>query len=260
MRIVQISDLHLFDDPEKDLLGLNTCKSFDAVVNLVSAHHSSPDMIVLTGDISQDYSAPAYLYVAKALQNFTCPIYWLAGNHDVPDIMQKTFAGTHLKEDKAILLGDWLLILLNSHYPKHVEGLLGRAELSRLDYYLSQHPKQHTLVFLHHHPICVGSKWLDKSCLQNADDFFAITDRHSQIRGIICGHVHQVFETQRQGVPIISAPSTCIQFLPSSEGFALDRIHPGYRWIELHSDGTFQTGVERLPQFVNTADFSATGY
>jgi Icc protein len=215
---------------------------------------------VLTGDVSQDFSEAAYLTAAKSLANFQCPIYWLPGNHDVPDVMYKTFANTSLKEDKAILLGNWLLILLNSHYPKHVEGLLGRGELSKLEYYLSQHPTQHTLVFLHHHPVLVGSKWLDKSILQNPDQLFEVIDRYPQVKGIVCGHVHQVFETERRGVPIISAPSTCIQFLPGSEDFALDSKNPGYRWFELNADGTFQSGVERLVNFVNTSDFTSKGY
>lgn len=260
MRLIQISDLHVFADPEAELLGLNTAKSFEAVLNRIGEDPIPPDMIVLTGDVSQDESATAYLNVAKACERFSCPVYWLPGNHDIPDLMQMTFAKTQLKEDKAILHGNWLLILLNSHYPRHVSGLLGRSELSRLEYFLSQHPQQNTLVFMHHHPVTIGVKWLDKQVLINADDFFDITDLHSQIRGIICGHVHQVFETHRQGVPILSAPSTCFQFVPNTPNFALDDISPGYRWFDLNPDGTFKTGVERVVNFNNTVDFSSTGY
>jgi Icc protein len=163
-------------------------------------------------------------------------------------------------EDKAIVLGDWLLVLLNSHYPQHVAGLLGRTELSRLDHYLNQHNDKHAMLFLHHPPVPVGSAWLDKSRLTNPDDLFNITDKHSNVRGIISGHAHQAYETHRQGVPILTAPSTCIQFLSHSQQFALDTLSPGYRWIELLSDGKFKTGVERVKDFENTADFSAKGY
>src|SRR5580704_3318027 len=108
MRLIQISDLHLFAEPEKTLLGLNTAKSFEAVLACIEQDPISPDMIILTGDLSQDDSAGAYLYIAKACERFTCPVYWIPGNHDVPDLMQKTFVQTQLKEDKAILLGNWL--------------------------------------------------------------------------------------------------------------------------------------------------------
>jgi Icc protein len=260
MRLIQISDLHLFADPDSCLLGLNTLKSLEAVLNLVTENSVPPDMIALTGDLSQDETAGAYLKIAQLCKRFTCPLYWIPGNHDDPDLMQKTFAKTNIKEDKAILLGNWLIILLNTHYPKHVPGLLGRSELSRLEYFLTQHPNQHTLVFMHHHPVPVGVKWLDRLGVINAEDFFAITDRYSQIRGIIFGHIHQVFETHRQGVPLLSAPSTCIQFMPNVEHFALENINPGYRWFDLNPDGTFKTGVERVKDFENTADFLSEGY
>jgi Icc protein len=260
MRLIQISDLHLFADPEKTLLNLNTAKSYEAVLTRLEEDPIPPDMIILTGDLSQDDSVGAYLHIAKSCERFECPVYWIPGNHDSPDLMQKTFAQTQLKEDKAILLGNWLLILLNSHYPKHVPGLLGRSELSRLEYFLSQHPTQHALIFMHHHPVPVGSKWIDLQVLINADDFFAIVDKHPQTKGIIFGHVHQVFESQRHNVPLLSAPSTCFQFVPDSELFALDNINPGYRWLDLNPDGTFESGVIRVVDFENTVDFSSQGY
>jgi len=260
MRLIQISDPHMFADLQAQLLGLNTAKSFEAVLGRIEEDPLPPDIVLLTGDLSQDESPGAYLNIAKACERFSCPVYWLPGNHDIPDLMQKTFAQTQMKEDKAILLGNWLLILLNSHYPRHVSGFLGRSELSRLEYFLSQHPHQHTLIFMHHHPVPIGVKWLDQQIVMNADDFFDITDQHSQIRGIIFGHVHQVFETHRKGVPILSAPSTCFQFAPNTADFALDDINPGYRWFELKPDGTFKTGIERVVNFTNTVDFSSRGY
>lgn len=260
MRLIQISDLHLFADTQAELLRLNTAKSFEAVLDLIGEDPLPPDVVVITGDIAQDESAQAYLNLAKYCERFSCPVYWVPGNHDAPDLMQKTFAQTQLKSDKAVLIGDWQLILLNSHYPKHVAGLLGRSELSRLAYFLSEHTDQHALIFMHHHPVQTGAKWLDQLALINADDFFSIVDQYSQIRGIICGHVHQVFETQRKGVPILSAPSTSIQFLPAVDDFTLDDINPGYRWFELQPDGTFKTGVERVVNFNNTVDFSSEGY
>lgn len=262
MRVIQISDSHLFGDLARDLLGLNTHASFAAVVDAVCVEAASakPDMVVLTGDISQDFSEQSYVNAAKVCERFACPVYWLPGNHDSPETMQKVFSSTQLKSDKAIIFGDWLFILLNTHYPKHVSGYLARSELAHLDYYLSHYPNQHTLVFLHHHPVLMNARWLDTSCLTNPDDFFEIIDKYPQIRGIVFGHVHQVFETHRKNIPILSAPSTCIQFLPGQKEFKVDNNNPGYRWFELSPDGLFKTGVERLKQFNNTVDFSATGY
>jgi len=260
MRLVQISDTHLYSNPSQTLLKLNTQQSFEAVVDLLKSDLKKPDIIILTGDMSQDNSEHAYERVVKALDKFPCPIYWVPGNHDDPELLQAVFSRSKFREDKAILLGDWLLVLLNSHYPKHVAGLVGRSELSRLDHYLGQHSDKHAALFLHHPPVPVGSAWLDQSRLTNSEDLFNITDKHSNVCGIFSGHAHQDYQTHRQGVPILTAPSTCIQFLSHSQQFSLDTVAPGYRWIELLPEGKFKTGVARVKDFENTVDFSAKGY
>jgi len=261
MRIVQISDAHIFTDIQYGkLLGLNTAVSFEAVLQLVESNTKSPDLIILTGDLSQDETSPAYQHIAKSCERFKCPIYWIPGNHDNPALMYQIFNKTQLKDEKAILLGNWLFILLNSHYPKHVDGLLAKTEFFHLQHYLSLHPKQHTMVFLHHPPVSVGSKWVDNLALKNAKELFNITDKHPQIKAIVCGHVHQEFHTTRKNVHIYTTPSTCIQFKSNSQNFKLDKLNPGYRWFDLNANGTFNTGIERLINFDNTVDFTSKGY
>ena len=41
----------------------------------------------------------------------------------------------------------------------------------------------------------------------------------------------------------MSSPSTCAQFLPNSDDFALDVRSPGYRWLELSDNGAMHTKV-----------------
>jgi Icc protein len=66
------------------------------------------------------------------------------------------------------------------------------------------------------------SRWLDSVGLHNAADLFAATDRHASVRAIVWGHVHQEFDALRKGVRLLAVPSTCAQFLPHSEQFAID--------------------------------------
>ena len=56
VKVLQLTDCHLFADKNKDLLGVNTYKSFDAVLNAIKAQNFDYDFIAFTGDISQDYS------------------------------------------------------------------------------------------------------------------------------------------------------------------------------------------------------------
>jgi Icc protein len=76
---------------------------------------------------------------------------------------------------------------------------------------------------------------------------FAVTDRHSCVRAMAWGHVHQAFEGRRHGVRLFGTPSTCAQFLPGAEQFALDPTPPGYRRFTLRADGTLDSEVLRVP-------------
>lgn len=56
MTVLHLSDPHLFADEKGSLLGVNTQESFCAVLDDVRAKGVDPDVIIVTGDISQDYS------------------------------------------------------------------------------------------------------------------------------------------------------------------------------------------------------------
>jgi Icc protein len=99
------------------------------------------------------------------------------------------------------------------------------------------------MVCVHHHPVEMASRWLDAVGIDNAEALFAVLDAHPQLRAISWGHVHQCFDARRRGVRLLATPSTCAQFLPLSEQFALDARAPAYRRLTLRSDGTLETDV-----------------
>lgn len=260
IHILQISDTHLFCNSEGTLLSLNTRQTFDAVIKMIYEESVPIDMIILTGDLSHDGTSESYQYLADKLKLFNCPIYWLPGNHDVLDPMEKTLSNTQLKSDKEIIFENWHLLLLNSLVPKQASGLLGDKELNKVERFINNPKQDHQLIFLHHQPIPVGSNWLDGVGLLNGSAFLSLIKKAARLRGVIFGHVHQSFDETQDNLHFISAPSTSIQFLPKSYNFALDKIAPGYQYIELTSDGTIQATVKRLKNFESNIDFSAKGY
>jgi Icc protein len=100
------------------------------------------------------------------------------------------------------------------------------------------------MVCLHHHPIAMGSRWLDSIGLANADEFWRIIDAHPHVRAVSFGHVHQEYEGRRGTVQIYATPSTGAQFEPHSERFSIDARPPAYRPFELHDDGRIETQVQ----------------
>lgn len=245
VRIAQISDTHLLANASHALMGINTENSLHAVLTHIEENFL-PDLALLTGDLSQDGSASSYQRLEQHIQNLSRPAYWLPGNHDEFHIAHSVFENSAISNDKFICIQKWQIILLNSQKPGAVEGYLTNTELDFLEARLQEYPNHHTLLCLHHHPLPIGSAYLDAMGLQNASDFLSIIDSYSNIRGVICGHVHQASEIQRKGIPFLSAPSTNVQFKPHSEMFAVDTCAPGYRWLELGTDGMIKTGIHRI--------------
>jgi 3',5'-cyclic-AMP phosphodiesterase len=104
------------------------------------------------------------------------------------------------------------------------------------------------MICVHHHPVSMGSRWLDAVGIDNAEALFEVLDAHAQVRAIVWGHVHQCFDARRRGVRLLATPSTSAQFLPQADNFAVDARPPAYRRLTLHEDGTLDTEVTWLEE------------
>jgi len=144
--------------------------------------------------------------------------------------------------------GRWRIVLLDSYLQGSASGRLGREALAQLEQALATAGNRHCLVTLHHHPVPMSSRWLDQVGLQNADEFLSVIDRHRNVRAIVWGHVHQAYDALRKDVRLLATPSTCAQFVPLADEFAVDRRPPAYRTLELRSDGSLITEVVWVEQ------------
>lgn len=259
INILQITDCHLTKEADGDLLGVNTRESLDAVMQVILARNEQPDHILATGDLAQDASTEAYTYFKSIISTFACESSWLPGNHDQRKPMQQVI-GSGKELDKVVRIGRWQIVMLDSLVEGAVHGRLESAELTLLEQALNDSPDLHTLVCLHHHPISIDSVWLDNIGLKNADELLALVERYDNVKAILWGHIHQHLDAEYKGIKLMATPSTCIQFLPKSTGFAVDDIAPGYRWLRLHADGSVESDVVRADAYEFELDMQSNGY
>lgn len=257
--LVQLSDSHLFADADGKLLGMDTCDSLQRVIQQVLEEQPQIDLILATGDLSQDGSEASYQRFRQLTAAFGTPSRWLAGNHDETPPMQAACKGSELLEP-VIDVGAWRIVMLDSSIPGAVPGFLADDQLELLERTLDEAPQRHHLVCLHHHPVPIGCKWMEPIGLRNADALFAILDRHPQARAVLWGHIHQEFDQMRGNLRLLASPSTCVQFAPGSEDFQVGNEAPGYRWLRLHADGGLDTGVSRVNGIHFEVDYSVKGY
>lgn len=248
VRLVQFTDPHLYGDESLSLRGVATLPALRAALDHARAHDWPPDALLVTGDLVQD-DPGGYAHFRRVFAGLGLPVLCVAGNHDEPQAMRRELAGAPFVLDGYVDLGRWRIVLLDSCIPGCAGGHVSAETLAALEAALAGAGKRHCLVCLHHHPVAMASRWLDRVGLDNAAEFLACIDRHSNVRAVLWGHVHQSFDGLRRGVRLLATPSTCAQFLPNADTFTVDRRPPGYRTLELRSDGTLLTEVVWVEQF-----------
>lgn len=259
LEVVQLTDSHLFGEPQGQLLGLDTYDSLQRVIELVLAERSRIDLVLATGDLSQDGSTDSYRYFRQLSERIAAPVRWCPGNHDQRENMHEVARSSGLM-NPVLDLGNWRIVLLDSLIPGKVFGRLHAAQLALLDKTLGEAPERHCLVCLHHHPVVIGSRWMDRLGLRNAAALFDILARHAQVRVLLWGHIHQEFDQVRDGLRLLASPSTCVQFEPGSKTFQVSSQAPGYRWLRLYEDGRLDTGVSRITGFEFQVGADIKGY
>jgi len=230
-RILQISDCHCYAEDGRKLAWADRDvypnRNLRAVLRRLSTVPA--DRLVITGDLADDGSSAAYRRVDQLLADFPLPAYALPGNHDSYEKM-----GAALKivgTPRQIKLGNWRLVFLDSNRAADPVFLAGLP------------PNEHIALFMHHHPVPVGSAFLDDLGLPAAEEFWEQAEKFGDIKAVFHGHVHQEFEAVKKGVKIYGAPATSIQGLPEQSTLKIEHAIPGWREITLQDDGTVKTEV-----------------
>lgn len=245
-RLVQFTDLHWYADPAGEYRGLATRASFRRVLTAAQATRWPPDALLMTGDLVDDGSPKGYAALAAELAPLGLPALCIPGNHDAPSALAALTGQRHMRVGGQHRVGAWQVCLLNTFVPDDARGRVAPAQLAALEKALAREPARPALVALHHHPVPMGSRWLDTVGLIEPEAFLAAIGRHPQVRAVVFGHVHQEHDEVRGGLRLLGTPSTCVQFTKHSADFATDAaLGPGFRWLELHDDGRLDTGVGR---------------
>ncbi|WP_236585781.1 metallophosphoesterase, partial [Bordetella pseudohinzii] len=183
--LLQLTDSHLMDDPEALMLGVNTDASLRAVLDLARRKEARPDLMLLTGDLSQDGSPAAYRRLRAHLADASHPVRCLPGNHDAPRVLRQELG------DWAQPVHDlpgWRVILLDSTVPGQDLGHMGEAQFALLDQALRDADNRHVLVALHHNLVRVDGNWHDPMMVDNASAVFARLSSHPRTRIALWGH------------------------------------------------------------------------
>ncbi len=269
MVLAQITDSHLFSSVDGLHHGYNVLENLRKVL-LSICGNPAIKYIIFTGDLTQDHTEQSYQnFVDCVLEcKITVPIYYLAGNHDEPELLDKYFSVSPFQADKEINLSHWQVQLVDSKSATPA-GYVSEQALGKLEDTIKE--DKHQLLMMHHHPIDVGY-FIDQHGLQNKEAFWQAINGYSNIKAIACGHVHgdmrltnpltklsnkpldkslsqqlnPKLTKDKEPVILYTCPATSIQFDPSVDGVAALAKGPGYRLFYLYADGQLSTDVVTL--------------
>ena len=213
MLIVQISDMHFLRKGVLSFGKVDTHLHMARTIAAIKALRPAPDMVLISGDLTNDGDLPTCQALAEMLDDLSLPIYPVPGNHDnrafirgaFPKVAALSYEG-HLR----YAVEDWPLriLALDSSVDGKPYGRLGGDQLAWLSAALEQDRNKPALVMLHHPPFKTGIEHMDWSMLRDADALAAVISRHGQVERVLAGHVHRAIQMRFAGTIAQIAPGT----------------------------------------------------
>ena len=248
MLIAQITDTHIKAPGKLSYGKVDTSQNLEQCIGHINALLPRPDVVLVTGDIT-DFGRPEEYHQAGLLLNqLTMPYFVISGNHDLPDAMRIEFdEHRYLPVDGFVhyVIEDYpvRMIGLDTQVVGKPYGLMCQQRLDWLEQQLLADPERPTLVFMHHHPFDTGIEHMDAQNCRNGEALGSLVEQHPQIKYILCGHVHRQVEVAWHGtlVAIGPSPGHSVALDLNPAGPSAFRLEP--RAIKLlHWNGTYLIG------------------
>ena len=252
VRILQLTDLHVFSEPHTRLKNIPTRECLQDVADFIRNESIEFDHLVITGDHTHDEQTVSYQAVRDILCDWMDKLWQVPGNHDDRAILKHVFHDRTLNESTdrvnfEFSANGWLCLGLDTHVPGEVYGNIDEAQIEWIRARMQSHSNPPTILFMHHPPVILGSPWMDQIGLHGMDLLQQLICQTSQIQLVCCGHVHHESTNQIQACRVVTTPSTGIQFSPAGDTPNFVSGPPGFRIVEITDSGV-HTFVKYLPK------------
>lgn len=196
-------------------------------VSVLNALDPRPDLVVVTGDLTNSGGADEYSLLKDVIDGLAIPFLLIPGNHDHVGRLREAFpddAGLHADTRFAHYVDDTFpirIVALDTTVPGRHHGALCADRLQWLSTQLDGAPDRPTVIIMHHPPFDTGMAQMDAiGLLEGRDAFAGIVAGHGNVKRVLCGHIHRTVVAQVGGVVASTCPGTAHQV-------ELDLTRPG---------------------------------
>lgn len=182
MNIVQLSDLHVG--------GLFKEETFNTIVREVN--DLSPDVIIVSGDLTDDGLIFQFQQARTLIQKLTCPkLIAFPGNHDYRHTGYLLFKRFFPFSKQVNEFDNFIILVLGTARPDRDEGEVGHRQNVWMEEVLSKHKKKKKIVVMHHHLIAIPDTGYANvvGILDAGDTLRACLE--SKVDLVLCGHKHR---------------------------------------------------------------------
>ena len=255
MKIIHITDTHLVPAGQT-LHTLDPAARLKRVLDDVNQTHPDADLVVLTGDLTQDGNPAAYALLKSLLSELSMPVRLLLGNHDARDNFRAAFPDHPVDRHGFIQSmmpvpgSDDRLLFLDSNSASEIGGRYCEARAAWLRETLAACPDSPLTVFIHHPPVAHGMAHFDNIGLHDSEVLMQILRAHpGGVRHIFFGHIHiPMTGTTRDGIGFTAGRGCTHQFRQEFRNPAPDWIAgvPNYAVITLTPELLSCHGVDTI--------------
>lgn len=233
MLIAQITDTHIKSPGRLSYGKVDTCLYLWQCVNHINALLPRPDVVLVTGDITDFGRQEEYVQAGLLFEQLAMPYFLIPGNHDLSDEMRVEFNDHSYMPSHGFIqyvIEDFpiRMIGLDTTVSGQSYGLMCKERLNWLEKQLMSQPNKPTLLFMHHPPFKTGIEHMDVQNCRNADALGRLVEHHPQIKYVLCGHVHRQIEVAWHGTlcAIGPSPAHAVALDLSPKGDSAFRLEP----------------------------------
>lgn len=206
-----MTDIHIGFDPEARPEELNRVR-FRATLERILSSPNRPDMMILSGDLTDHGDRESFQRTAELLASCPFPLLPLVGNHDTRGELLRAFPDTPSEDGfvhYALEREGLLIVCLDTVEQGRHNGAFCTKRRHWLADRLASTGDLPVVIFMHHPPVVAGIKWMDPVYDEGWIGNFeaAVAGHEDRIQAIHCGHLHRPLSARVSGIPLSVTPS-----------------------------------------------------
>jgi 3',5'-cyclic-AMP phosphodiesterase len=222
MKFAIITDIHL--GPEGYHNGVLRKINKDVKTLLNNFVHEmnenvNPNFVMVLGDLIEDENpkndASNVSYIVELFEQLKCPVYYVAGNHDLQNISDAELAAL-FKIDRLYYSfdqGEYHFVVLFTKSKEHKDAVVSEEQISWLKEDLEKTNKK-TMVFTHYtlaDQDLTGNHWFEDSpekCLvPNRNEVRNVLEQSKKVLAVFNGHLHWDNKDTHNNIPYFTIQS-----------------------------------------------------